>query len=144
MTSVLTKSRTDLLAAFRQMIFNIVFHNRDDHGKNFSFLLSEDGRWRLSPAYDLSYSQGPGGEHTTAILGEGRSPTRTHVLELGSKFGIDRNLANSIFQEVEEGRTLMLDLFKQPKSRIIQSFEIPTSPEFLLLLTYIMFNIHYV
>ena len=112
-TNVLTKSREDLLAAYRQMIFNIVFHNRDDHGKNFSFLLSEEGNWRLSPAYDLNYSRGPGGEHTTAVLGEGRAPKRTQVFELGAKFGIEKKLAESIYQEVEEGRATMKDLFRQ-------------------------------
>ena len=37
------------------MVFNILANNTDDHNKNFSFLMDEQGRWRLSPAYDLTY-----------------------------------------------------------------------------------------
>ncbi len=110
-TYILTKNRIDLSSAFRLMVFNVVFHNRDDHAKNFAYVLSQDGVWHLSPAYDLNYSEGPGGEHTTSILGEGRSPTRDRILKLGVKFGIEN--ANSILQEVEEGRVLMKDLLRQ-------------------------------
>lgn len=45
---------------FRRMVFNVVARNHDDHSKNFSFVLSEQGQWRLAPAYDLAYSYKPG------------------------------------------------------------------------------------
>ena len=45
---------------FRRMVFNIVARNHDDHSKNVSFMLDEDGPWRLAPAYDLAYSYKPG------------------------------------------------------------------------------------
>ena len=42
---------------YRRMCFNVYAHNRDDHAKNFSFLYEEEKKcWRLSPAYDLTYS----------------------------------------------------------------------------------------
>ncbi len=41
---------------FKTMIFNIVFANRDDHARNFSFLMNENCDWSYSPAYDLTYS----------------------------------------------------------------------------------------
>ena len=41
---------------FLRMIFNIIARNVDDHSKNFSFRMNRDGVWRLSPAYDLTYS----------------------------------------------------------------------------------------
>lgn len=44
---------------FLQMIFNVASSNRDDHTKNFAFLMSEEGQWRLSPAYDLTYPRDP-------------------------------------------------------------------------------------
>lgn len=50
---------------------NLLVHNRDDHAKNFSFML-HDNSWKLSPAYDLTYSFGPGGEHSTMYMGEGK------------------------------------------------------------------------
>ena len=44
---------------FRRMVFNVLTHNRDDHIKNCAFLMDHLGTWRLSPAYDLSFSDGP-------------------------------------------------------------------------------------
>lgn len=41
---------------FRRMVFNVLSRNCDDHTKNFAFLMSEDGSWRLSPAYDICHS----------------------------------------------------------------------------------------
>lgn len=43
----------DDLEAFRRIIFSLVVGNYDAHAKNFSFLISEDGKIALSPAYDL-------------------------------------------------------------------------------------------
>jgi serine/threonine-protein kinase HipA len=41
---------------YLRMIFNVIARNVDDHSKNFSFCMKRDGIWRLSPAYDLTYS----------------------------------------------------------------------------------------
>lgn len=61
-TRILTKNQTDVAAAFRLMVFNILAHNRDDHVKNFAFMLNDHNEWRLTPAYDLTFAHGPGGE----------------------------------------------------------------------------------
>ncbi|PHM38952.1 toxin HipA [Xenorhabdus mauleonii] len=45
---------------FRRMVFNVIARNHDDHSKNFAFLMDNEGKWRLSPAYDLAYSYKPG------------------------------------------------------------------------------------
>ena len=45
----------DCYEVFRRMVFNILANNTDDHNKNFSFVMSEDGTWRLSPAYDIQW-----------------------------------------------------------------------------------------
>ena len=45
----------DCQEVFRRMVFNILANNTDDHNKNFSFIMREDGSWRLSPAYDITY-----------------------------------------------------------------------------------------
>lgn len=101
-TRGLTQDHADVLRAFRQMAFNIAAHNRDDHGKNFSFLLSHDGEWALTPAYDLTFSAGPGGEHTMTVAGEGRRPTRTHCLSLAEAAGMNRREADEIIESVNE------------------------------------------
>ncbi|MBO7593637.1 MAG: type II toxin-antitoxin system HipA family toxin [Salinivirgaceae bacterium] len=49
---------------FRRMVFNVIFRNHDDHAKNHSFLMDKDSKWKLAPAYDLSYSYNPTGQFT--------------------------------------------------------------------------------
>ncbi len=60
-----TKDVNEQIKMFRMAIFNLFAHNRDDHAKNFSFLLDENHQWKLSPAYDLTFSYGSGEEHST-------------------------------------------------------------------------------
>ena len=38
------------------ILFNAIFGNRDDHSKNFSFLMNSTGIWAFAPAYDLTYT----------------------------------------------------------------------------------------
>jgi serine/threonine-protein kinase HipA len=112
-TLAVTRRADDLLAAFRMAAFNVIFHNRDDHSKNFSLLMDASGTWRLAPAYDLTYNRGPGGEHTTSVLGEGRAPGREHLLRLADGIGIPQREARAALDQVESGRPFLLDLLKQ-------------------------------
>lgn len=79
-----------------------MFHNRDDHAKNFSYLLDQEKNWKLAPAYDLTYSIGPGGEHQMDICGEGKNPNRSHLLKLAEKSGLKRTTCEAILDEVIE------------------------------------------
>lgn len=99
-TRILTKNQQDVLEAFRRMVFNVLAHNRDDHVKNFAFRLTDQGHWRLAPAYDLTFSEGPGGEHSMTIDGEGRSPGRDHVMRAAESAGIARREAEGVLGEV--------------------------------------------
>ncbi|QUM70754.1 type II toxin-antitoxin system HipA family toxin [Sphingopyxis granuli] len=83
----ITRHAADLEQAFRRMLFNILACNRDDHTRQHAFLFGVDDQWRLAPAYDLTYSNGPGGEHYLAVEGEGRTPTRAHVQRLAKRHG---------------------------------------------------------
>ena len=87
---------------FRLMAFNVLAHNRDDHAKQFSFVMTREGAWRLSPAYDLTFSSGMGGEHTTAVAGEGRSPGREHMLRVADAAGLKRAHAGEILERTRE------------------------------------------
>lgn len=87
-TQALTRDHRELLRAFRLMLFNVAAHNRDDHGRNFAFLMDATGAWRLAPAYDVVFSHGPGGEHSTSIAGEGRQPGLAQVQTLARQFGV--------------------------------------------------------
>jgi serine/threonine-protein kinase HipA len=50
----------DATQIFKRMVFNIIARNHDDHSKNFGFMLDNQHKWQLTPAYDLAYSYKPG------------------------------------------------------------------------------------
>ena len=54
-------SRAEAVQQYRRMVFNILARNQDDHTKNIAFLMERNGKWHLSPAYDLTYSHNPAG-----------------------------------------------------------------------------------
>lgn len=75
---------------YRQTVFNVFAHNRDDHSKNFSFLMDKSGAWTVAPAYDLTFSYGVGREHSMMVMGEGKAPGTKHLLQLAEKFGFKK------------------------------------------------------
>jgi serine/threonine-protein kinase HipA len=88
-TRFLTKDEREVRKAYLRCVFNVILHNRDDHAKNVSFCLARDRTWKLSAGYDLTYSDGPGGEHQMDICGEGRAPGKAHLNRLAKDAGID-------------------------------------------------------
>jgi serine/threonine-protein kinase HipA len=86
------------------MVFNVVVRNQDDHTKNISFLMDEDGRWRLSPAYDMGYAYNPNGgwtaTHQMSINGKFDKITRQDLLS----FALQNNIkdAHLIIDEICE------------------------------------------
>lgn len=99
-TLYLTEDVKQCEVQFRNAVFNILSHNRDDHSKNFSFLMDSKGMWTVSPAYDLTFSSGPGGEHSTMVMGEGKNPTKTQILKLASIGNIKHTKALEIIHQV--------------------------------------------
>ena len=95
---ILTKNMEEVYALFRQMVFNVVIKNRDDHAKNFSFQLV-NGEWKLSPAYDLLPSSGFNGFHTTTINNSGE-PTVSDIMAVAAKVGLSKHRATDIVEEV--------------------------------------------
>ncbi|MHC5788929.1 type II toxin-antitoxin system HipA family toxin [Pseudomonas idahonensis] len=71
--------------AFARIVFNVAFNNRDDHPKNFAYLMSSSGQWKLAPAYDVTFCEGPGGYHQMDVLGEALHITRKHLLRLAAQ-----------------------------------------------------------
>ena len=101
LTLHLTKDVSQQSMIFRLAVFNLLTHNRDDHAKNFSFLLDNQNNWKLSPSYDLTFSFGPNGEHSTTYLGEGKNPTIEHIHKLAKKHSIKNS--NHIISEIRDG-----------------------------------------
>ena len=87
-TQRVTCDYREVVKAFERCVFNVMAHNRDDHAKNFAFTRDAAGQWRLSPAFDLTFSFGPGGEHTTSVAGEGRQPARADLLRAATQGGV--------------------------------------------------------
>lgn len=90
---------------FRRMVFNYLANNTDDHNKNFSFLMDENGRWRLSPAYDMTYIFNTGGYlpetmHCFMMRGKLSGWTKEDALTLAKENGIRK--AEAIINEVAE------------------------------------------
>jgi serine/threonine-protein kinase HipA len=87
---------------FRRAIFNIIARNHDDHVKNFSFLMNKEGKWQISPAYDVNFSYSPNGTwtnvHQSSINGKFDNFTRDELINFGQSFGIKK--ANHIIEEV--------------------------------------------
>ena len=84
----ITKDINEVKKLFKLAVFNLFTHNRDDHAKNFSFMLDEKNSWKLTPAYDLTFSYGVGAEHSTTYMGEGKNPSVNHLEKLALKHGI--------------------------------------------------------
>lgn len=94
LTGQLTRDIREVEKMYRLAVFNVLAHNRDDHAKNFSFLMDDTGEWKLSPAYDLTFSNGPGGEQSTMVMGEGRNPGEKQLIKLGLEAGLSKVLAD--------------------------------------------------
>jgi serine/threonine-protein kinase HipA len=128
----ITGDQREVVKAFERCIFNVIMHNRDDHSRNFAFRMDEQGMWKLSPAFDLTYSFGPGGEHSTSVAGHGKSITRAQLMQVAKAGGISTLIANrcvnawlnstksmaKLLKELPIRRTTMVDLQRSMASRL--------------------------
>ena len=87
---------------FKRMVFNVVVRNNDDHTKNISFLMGEDGTWRLSPAYDMGYAYNPEGgwtaTHQMSVNGRFDNITRQDLISFAQQNNIKE--ASLIIDEI--------------------------------------------
>ena len=101
LTEMLTKNREEVEKLFRQAIFNVLSHNRDDHLKNFSFIMNTQGEWHLSPAYDATFSSGPQGEQTTTVLGKVKDISISDLLLLGKEAKLSDKSTRAIIEQTK-------------------------------------------
>ena len=87
-------SKAEALQQYRRMLFNVIARNQDDHTKNIAFLMDETGKWRLSPAFDITYSHNPAGrwtnQHQMSIAGKRDHFSRDDLISLGESISIAR------------------------------------------------------
>ncbi len=98
------------------MVFNVLTDNKDDHAKNFSFIC-RNGRWSLSPTYDLICSpDGYNGEHATSVNNNGL-PTFEDLLSVGETIRIPRKKGIEIISFIMSNcHEILSERFKQCKS----------------------------
>lgn len=95
-----TRSQAYVEEMLRRMIFNIVAHNRDDHAKQHAFIFDRARGWTLAPAYDLSFSSGPNGEHYLAVAGEARDVSGNAIRTIAESHGANRKRLAEITSDV--------------------------------------------
>ena len=101
-TRLLTRDEREVENAYARAVFNVLFHNRDDHPKNLAWRLGRDRRWRLAPAFDLTFSAGPMGQHHMDICGEGKAVDRDHLRRLAMEGGVASDAAEGIIERMLE------------------------------------------
>lgn len=127
LTRRMTNDVREVLAGFERCVFNLVFNNRDDHAKNFSYRLDHDRRWRLSPAYDLTFNEGPRGHHQLGYAGETRAPALAHLLKVADEGGVARAAALASISRITsvaarcERQVKELPVRKATLKRIVQT-----------------------
>lgn len=95
---------TEAEQLYRRMVFNVLARNCDDHTKNFAFLMDREGKWSLSPAYDICHAYRPDSvwvsQHCLSINGKRKDFVLDDFLEIAKQNSI-RN-PQGIIQEVQE------------------------------------------
>jgi serine/threonine-protein kinase HipA len=101
LTGAITRDIREVEKMYRLAVFNVFAHNRDDHAKNFSFLMDATGEWKLAPAYDLTFSSGPAGEQSTLVMGEGKNPSIHHLVKLGMEAKFPKKMIEEIIDQTK-------------------------------------------
>jgi serine/threonine-protein kinase HipA len=89
---------------YRRMVFNCLAVNQDDHVKNISFIMDRNGKWILSPAYDITFSYNPTNKwlraHQMTVNGKTMEIGLSDLLEAGAKMGIKDRRCRDIISEI--------------------------------------------
>ncbi|WP_248742820.1 MULTISPECIES: type II toxin-antitoxin system HipA family toxin [unclassified Pseudomonas] len=95
-THLCTNDVREKALAFKRVVFNVAFNNRDDHPKNFAYIMSESGQWKLAPAYDVTFCEGPGGYHQMDVMGEALEIGRKAILDLAEEAEVSAETADAV------------------------------------------------
>ena len=88
---VSTNPGDDLLKLFKQLLFNVMIGNTDDHLKNFCMIFDGDG-WKLSPAFDLVPNIGLNREHVLRIGYHNVVANKEVLIQEAKNFGIKQQV----------------------------------------------------
>ena len=104
LTGYITQNPKYVEEMYRRMVFNYLTDNKDDHCKNFSYLIRKDSNgkfiWHLAPAYDLTLcTEGYNGQHATSANSTGH-PTLQDFIAIGTNIKMSEKCCKAIFDEV--------------------------------------------
>jgi len=106
---------TDTIQQYRRMVFNVIARNQDDHTKNIAFIMNAQGKWRLAPAFDVTYAYNPGGiwthQHQMSIHGKRDDFTKQDLINVGKAMNIKS--CEAIIEEVVEAVSQWPQLSKE-------------------------------
>lgn len=92
--------KEDLLELYKRIAFNILVKNTDDHLRNHGFLL-KDGKWVLSPLYDVNYNKN--GKYLHLLIDEKNSELNLDILVDTAKcYEITKDEGNKIVRDMQE------------------------------------------
>ncbi len=109
----ITGDQCELLKAFERCVWNVLFHNRDDHAKNFALRMDSQGFWKLAPVFDFTFSHGPRGEHATSVLGHGKGITLDVLRTLAKKCGIKPKAVEPVLDKALAQRAALPRMAKE-------------------------------
>jgi serine/threonine-protein kinase HipA len=121
--SAITKSHKEVTQLFKRMLFNVMSGNRDDHTKNFSFLMDDNGIWHNSPAYDFTFNRGINGEHSMLVGKSGKNITQDDIALLAKTASLKNKEVQYMIDEVSEELSSWTNEalnYNIPKSRVIE------------------------
>jgi len=82
------------LEQYKRMLFNVFARNQNDHTKNIAFLMNEKGQWKLSPAFNLTYSYDAAStrmcQHQMSINGKCDNFTRNDLIIVGESISLPK------------------------------------------------------
>ncbi len=95
---------TDAEQLYLRMVFNVIARNQDDHTKNISFLMDTSGKWKLSPAYDVTYAYNPENKwiarHQMSVNGKREGIDQSDLLNVAKQMNIKK--PKDIIAQVKE------------------------------------------
>ncbi len=105
-------SEADLLTLYRQMVFNVLIGNTDDHSQNLGFLRERGNEYRLTPSFDLIPHPGQVAEQALVIGEQGRASTIENALSRSARFGLSRAQAGAVIRDVAAVTGRAADYFR--------------------------------
>ncbi len=127
-------SKAEASKQYRRMLFNIIARNQDDHTKNISFLMGPNGKWKLSPAYDVMYSHNPAGkwtnQHQMSVNGKRDHFTKKELIKTGKSISLSRpeEILDEVMTAVDKwqefankagvNKNISLDIKKQHRTKL--------------------------